>query len=203
MCSDLNDVIYCYYVCLPYIIYLNTLGVKFIHFLCRYSFAGASPRYTVGSASPRNGLGNNSPRYAAATYELNVPRRRKHKVKHKKKHKEDRDKKHKDSEVTSTQDDTAKEHCITQKLSINLKRLNNTYTSCRTTTTAAATEETHSSSDEHSEQVPDFPSPNPPLMLRVNAQTVTSAPGADGKFEKSDFLRSDINCNVKHYFHIS
>lgn len=59
-----------------------------------------SPRYTVGSASPRNGLGNNSPRYAAAsTYELSVPRRRKHKVKHKKKHKEDREKKHKDSEV--------------------------------------------------------------------------------------------------------
>lgn len=67
----------------------------------RYTFAGSSPRYTVGSASPRNGLGNNSPRYAAASaYELNVPRRRKHKVKHKKKHKEDRDKKHKDSEVS-------------------------------------------------------------------------------------------------------
>lgn len=69
----------------------------------RYSFAGASPRYTVGSASPRNGLGGNSPRYvaAAAAYELNVPRRRKHKVKHKKKHKEDRekDKKHKEAEV--------------------------------------------------------------------------------------------------------
>lgn len=67
----------------------------------RYSFAGASPRYTVGSASPRNGLGGNSPRYVGASaYELNVPRRRKHKVKHKKKHKEDRDKKHKDTEVS-------------------------------------------------------------------------------------------------------
>lgn len=70
----------------------------------RYSFPGSSPRYTVGSASPRNGLGNNSPRYvAASTYELNVPRRRKHKVKHKKKHKEDRDKKHKDAEVRKNQ----------------------------------------------------------------------------------------------------
>lgn len=66
----------------------------------RYAFPGASPRYTVGSASPRNGLGNNSPRYVASAYELNVPRRRKHKVKHKKKHKEDRDKKHKDAEVS-------------------------------------------------------------------------------------------------------
>lgn len=38
-----------------------------------------------------------------------------------------------------------------------------------------------SSSDEHSETVPNFPPSNPPLMLRINAQTVTSALGADGK----------------------
>lgn len=81
-------------------------------------------------------------------------------------------------QVSSTQDDTAKEPCVTQKLSINLKRLNNTYTSCRTITERA--EEIHSSSDEHSEQVPDFPSPNPPLMLRISAQPINSALGADG-----------------------
>lgn len=68
----------------------------------RYSVAGSSPRYTVGSASPRHGLGNNSPRYApTVVYELNAPRRRKHKVKHKKKHREDKDRKHKESEVSN------------------------------------------------------------------------------------------------------
>lgn len=68
----------------------------------RYSFAGSSPRYTVGSASPRHGLGNNSPRYVpAAVYELNAPRRRKHKMKHKKKHREEKDRKHRESEVSS------------------------------------------------------------------------------------------------------
>lgn len=60
---------------------------------------GGSPRYTIGSASPRQGLGNNSPRYMCTAYELNVPRRRKHKMKHKKKHKEDKDRKHKEGEV--------------------------------------------------------------------------------------------------------
>lgn len=67
----------------------------------RYAIA-SSPRYTVGSASPRHGLGNNSPRYVPATaYELSVPRRRKHKMKHKKKHKEDKDRKHKETEVSA------------------------------------------------------------------------------------------------------
>lgn len=84
-----------------------------------------------------------------------------------------------DFQVSSTQDDTAKEPCVTQKLSINLKRLNNTYTSCRTTTTTTA-EEAHSSSDEQNEQVPDFPSPQSPLLLRINAQSMNSALGADG-----------------------
>lgn len=65
---------------------------------------------------------------------------------------------------------------MTQKLSINLKRLNNTYTSCTTQ------DDTTSSSDEHSDLVPDFPPPNPPLMLRINAQTLSSAPGAEGNF---------------------
>ncbi|KAJ8985717.1 hypothetical protein NQ317_014368 [Molorchus minor] len=142
----------------------------------RYSIGGSSPRYTVGSASPRHGLGNNSPRYMIAPYELNVPRRRKHKVKHKKKHREDKDRKHKEGEVSSTQDDS-KEQCITQKLSINLKRLNNTYTSC--STMLEKIDDNLSSSDEHNEQVPDFPPPILRLMLRINAQTVSSAMGAD------------------------
>ncbi|KAJ8962068.1 hypothetical protein NQ314_005851 [Rhamnusium bicolor] len=107
---------------------------------------------------------------------LNVPRRRKHKMKHKKKHREDKDRKHKEGEVSSTQDDS-KEQCITQKLSINLKRLNNTYTSC---TISDKIDDNISSSDEHNEQVPNFPPSNPPLMLRINAQTVSSALGADG-----------------------
>ncbi|XP_018576492.1 PWWP domain-containing protein 2A [Anoplophora glabripennis] len=141
----------------------------------RYMIGGSSPRYTVGSASPRHGLGNNSPRYMC-TYELNVPRRRKHKMKHKKKHREDKDRRHKEGEVSSTQDDS-KEQCITQKLSINLKRLNNTYTS---STTSDKIDDNMSSSDEHNEQFPNFPPPNPPLMLRINAQTVSSAMGADG-----------------------
>lgn len=79
-------------------------------------------------------------------------------------------------QVSSTQDDS-KEQCITQKLSINLKRLNNTYTSC----SMSDKMEDMSSSDEHSDMAPNFPPPNPPLMLRINAQTVTSALGADGK----------------------
>lgn len=64
----------------------------------RYTLSGSSPRYTVDGVSPRHGIGNNSPRYVSATgYELNVPRRRKHKMKHKKKHREDR--KHKEGDV--------------------------------------------------------------------------------------------------------
>ncbi|KAJ8941306.1 hypothetical protein NQ318_017846 [Aromia moschata] len=142
----------------------------------RYAIGSSSPRYTVGSASPRHGLGNNSPRYMCTPYELTVPRRRKHKMKHKKKHREDKDRKHKEGEVSSTQDDS-KEQCITQKLSINLKRLNNTYTSCAV---LDKIDDNMSSSDEHNEQVPNFPPPNPPLMLRINAQTMSSAVGADG-----------------------
>lgn len=69
-------------------------------------------------------------------------------------------------------EEAAREQCMTQKLSINLKRLQNTYTSNH----MDKTEE--SSSDEHI--VPDFPPPDPPLMLRVNAKTVSSALGADG-----------------------
>lgn len=80
---------------------------------------------------------------------------------------------------TLVQIEAAKEQCITQKLSINLKRLNNTYTSLQNV--SEKTEE--SSSDEHSEQVPDFPPPNQPLMLHLNAKTASSALGADGKRE--------------------
>ncbi|XP_063912948.1 PWWP domain-containing protein 2A-like isoform X2 [Zophobas morio] len=144
----------------------------------RYTIGGSSPRYTVGSASPRHGLGNNSPRYMCTSYDLSLPRRRKHKMKHKKKHKDDKDRKHKEGEVSSTQEDP-KEQCITQKLSINLKRLNNTYASFPAPSEKTAEENT-SSSDEHSEQVPDFPPPTPPIMLRINSQTLSSAPTADG-----------------------
>ncbi|XP_015840252.1 PWWP domain-containing protein 2A isoform X2 [Tribolium castaneum] len=139
-----------------------------------FTLGGSSPRYTVGSASPRHGLGNNSPRYMCP--DLSIPRRRKHKMKHKKKHKEDR--KHREGEVSSTQEDP-KEQCITQKLSINLKRLNNTYASYPTAPSDKTPEENTSSSDEHSEQVPDFPPPTPPIMLRINSQTLSSAPTAD------------------------
>ncbi|CAH1119339.1 unnamed protein product [Phaedon cochleariae] len=137
-----------------------------------------SPRYTIGSASPRQGLGSASPRYKYTPYDMN-PRRRKHKMKHKKKHREDRDRdrKHREEEVSSTQDDfDSKEQCITQKLSINLKRLNDTDTSRN----ASDKMEYISSSDEHNEAVPNFPPPNPPLMLRINSQTLSSAIGADG-----------------------
>ncbi|XP_060526389.1 PWWP domain-containing protein 2A-like [Cylas formicarius] len=140
----------------------------------RYALGNGSPRYTVGSASPRHGLGNNSPRYMIPAFDINVSRRRKHKVKHKKKHKDDKDRKHKEGEVSSSTQDETKEQCITQKLSINLKRLNEMYTSC------TVHEDTTSSSDEHSEQMPDFPPANQPLMLRINARTLSSAMGADG-----------------------
>lgn len=67
----------------------------------RYAIGGSSsPRYTIGNASPRQGFGNNSPRYMVSSYELNLPRRRKHKMKHKKKHKEEKDRKHKEGEVS-------------------------------------------------------------------------------------------------------
>lgn len=66
----------------------------------RYTIGGSSPRYTIGNASPRQGLGNNSPRYMVTSYELNIPRRRKHKMKHKKKHKDEKDRKHKEGEVS-------------------------------------------------------------------------------------------------------
>lgn len=70
-------------------------------------------------------------------------------------------------------EEAAREQCITQKLSINLKRLNNKYTS-----NPHKTDE--SSSDE--QNVPDFPSPNPPLMLTMNTKTVSNTLGADGKY---------------------
>ncbi|XP_074029172.1 uncharacterized protein isoform X1 [Leptinotarsa decemlineata] len=152
---------------------------------------GVSPRYTIGSASPRQGLGSNSPRYLCTTYDINIPRRRKHKMKHKKKHREDKDRKHKEGEVSSTQEDS-KEQFITQKLSINLKRLNNSHTSH----TASEKMEDLSSSDEHSEMVPNFPPPNPPLMLRINSQALSSAVGADG----SRLLVGDVVWGKVHGF---
>ncbi|GJQ86224.1 hypothetical protein Trydic_g8925 [Trypoxylus dichotomus] len=140
----------------------------------RYSIGASSPRYTIGSASPRHGLGGISPRYNIA-YDSNSTRRKKHKMKHKKKHRDDKEKKHKDIENTNVSDDTPKEQIVTQKLSINLKRLNNTYTSCPTTV-----ENEDSGSEDLSDQVPNFPPMNPPLVLRLNAPTLSSAMGANG-----------------------
>lgn len=140
----------------------------------RYALGASSPRYPVGGASPRQALGNNSPRYICSSLEMNMPRKRKHKLKHKKKHRENKDRKHKEGEVSSSTQEENKEQASTQKLSINLKRLQSRYTS------SDNKEDNSSSSDDQNEQVPDFPPPAQPLMLRINAQTVSSASGADG-----------------------
>lgn len=89
-------------------------------------------------------------------------------------------------QVSSTQEDP-KEQIVTQKLSINLKRLNNTYKSLPPSEVDKPDDNT-SSSDEHSEQVPDFPPPTPPIMLRINAQTLSSATSGDGKITKKVVL---------------
>lgn len=83
--------------------------------------------------------------------------------------------------MSSTQEDP-KDQIVTQKLSINLKRLK-TYTSLPPSVVDNPEDNT-SSSDEHSEQVPDFPPPTPPIMLRISTQTLASAPTADGKLTK-------------------
>ncbi|KAK5649962.1 hypothetical protein RI129_000991 [Pyrocoelia pectoralis] len=142
----------------------------------RYSIGAGSPRYSIGT-SPRHYIGSNSPRYVSSSTELHMSKRHKHKLKRKKKHRVEKDRKHKDGD-TSGPENVGKEQAVTQKLSINLKRLNNTYTSCSNTSDKG--EENSSSSDEQNEFVPDFPPSNSPLVLRVNAQTVTSASGADG-----------------------
>lgn len=147
-----------------------------------------SPRY-MGNASPRHSL-SNSPRYLTCSYDFHPTRRRKHKMKHKKRHRDDKEKtKYSKDNNCSVNDDLErskmeenKEQCITQKLSINLKRLNNTYTYLQSNAGDSMVENvSNSSSDEQNDSVPDFPPPSPPLMLRINAQTQTSAPGADGK----------------------
>ncbi|KAK4882959.1 hypothetical protein RN001_006278 [Aquatica leii] len=150
--------------------YINTLSP-------RYTLGAGSPRYSIVGTSPRHYIGNNSPRYVTSSTDLHLSKRHKHKLKRKKKHRVERDRKHKEGE-SSGQENAGKDQAVTQKLSINLKRLNNTYTSCSNTSDKG--EENTSSSDEQSEHVPDFPPSNSPLILRVNAQTVTSAPGADG-----------------------
>ncbi|KAF5273045.1 hypothetical protein FQR65_LT04787 [Abscondita terminalis] len=143
----------------------------------RYTLGAGSPRYSIVGTSPRHYIGSNSPRYVTSSTDLQMSKRHKHKLKRKKKHRLEKDRKHKEGE-SSGQENTGKDQAVTQKLSINLKRLNNTYTSCSNASDKG--EENTSSSDEQSEQVPDFPPSNSPLILRVNAQPVTSAPGADG-----------------------
>lgn len=142
----------------------------------RYSIGTGSPRYSFGT-SPRHYIGGHSPRYVNSATELHISKRHKHKLKRKKKHRVEKDRKNKDGD-TSGPENTGKEQAVTQKLSINLKRLNNTYTSCSNASDKG--EENTSSSDEQSELVPDFPPSNSPILLRVNAQTVVSASGADG-----------------------
>ncbi|XP_044761094.1 uncharacterized protein LOC123318519 isoform X2 [Coccinella septempunctata] len=146
----------------------------------RYALGASSPRYAVGGASPRQALGGNSPRYICTSLEINMPRKRKHKMKHKKKHRENKDKKHKEGEVSSSTQDETKEQIATQKLSINLKRLQSRYTS------SDNKEDNSSSSDDQNEQVPDFPPPAQPLMLRINAQAVSSASGADDSLQQEE-----------------
>lgn len=80
------------------------------------------------------------------------------------------------------QDALEKEQAVTQKLSINLKRLQDNYkpSSDKEKEGCEDDEEENSSSDEQNEEAPNFPSPNGPLILHVNTQTVNSALGADG-----------------------
>lgn len=78
------------------------------------------------------------------------------------------------SQVSSSTQEETKEQTAGQRLSINLKRLQSKYAS------SDNKEDNSSSSDDQNEQVPDFPPPAQPLMLRINAQAVSSASGADG-----------------------
>ncbi|XP_017783359.1 PREDICTED: PWWP domain-containing protein 2A-like [Nicrophorus vespilloides] len=135
-------------------------------------YGGSSPRYTVGSASPRHGLGNHSPRYVTATAsEPTTPKKRKRKLKHKKKHREDKDRK---SSNKDGDEEPSKEPCLTQKLSINLKRLSTSYTSC-------SNDKTDDCSSDESEQVPDFPETNPSVLLRLpSSPAIGNASGIDG-----------------------
>lgn len=96
--------------------------------------------------------------------------------------------------MSTVSDETAKEQCVTQKLSINLKRLNNIYTSI-------TDKNDDSSSDDNSDQVPDFPPPNPPLMLRLNAKPVSSIPGADGRHICLSILTSSRNFQYLLYLY--
>lgn len=90
---------------------------------------------------------------------------------------------------TTAEDVYSKEQIVTQKLSINLKRLHNTYTtSCRPPDSAAAAAEENDddsagSEDFSGDQVPNFPPLNSPLVVRLNAQpAVAHAVGANGRW---------------------
>lgn len=128
---------------------------------CATAGAVSPARYTLGAdvggnVSPKHGSGcSATPRAvvegASAGDKSDIPeqqsiRRRKHKVKHKKRHREDRERK------TNVDNDDDTSQCSTQKLSINLKRLNDTY--CATTIPFLPIDESSASSDE---LIPDFP----------------------------------------------
>ncbi|KAK6639281.1 hypothetical protein RUM43_007553 [Polyplax serrata] len=150
----------------------------------RYAISCSSPRYTLGgNGSPRHSLvGNSSP-----AYEVLHTRRHKHKVKHKKRHKEDR--KHKETESSNEvisnitdvkEDETIRDQCLKQKLSISLKRLNaNAYMRCDSSSSGSKSPSNSDASDDHSDTVPDFP--GNPLMVRIPAQTINSCQMSDGR----------------------
>lgn len=147
----------------------------------RYAVSCSSPRYALGgSGSPRHTLvGNSSP-----AYEVLHTRRHKHKVKHKKRHKEDR--KHKEAETEAvvsttekTEDESIREQCLKQKLSISLKRLNaNAYMRCDSSSSGSKSPSNSDASDA-SDTVPDFP--GNPLMMRISSQTISSCQTSDGR----------------------
>lgn len=149
----------------------------------RYAISCSSPRYALGgSGSPRHSLiGNSSP-----SYEVLHTRKHKHKVKHKKRHKED--KKHKESPeaepVMSTttdnkEDESIREQCLKQKLSISLKRLNaNAYMRCDSSSSGSKSPSNSDASDA-SDTVPDFP--GNPLMMRISSQAINSCQTSDGR----------------------
>lgn len=150
----------------------------------RYAISCSSPRYTLGSSSsPRHTIGNSS-----SAYEVLHPRKHKHKVKHKKRHKEDRKHKETESETLTTttsvdgkEDESIREQCLKQKLSISLKRLNaNAYMRCDSSSSGSKSPSNSDASDDHSDTVPDFP--GNPLVVRLPTQAINSCQTSDGRF---------------------
>nr|CAD7455923.1 unnamed protein product [Timema tahoe] len=131
-------------------------------------------------------------------YEALYRRKHKHKVKHKKKHREER-RYSKDSEGTNSvseptsdkgwnaqdQNDSysaIKERCLKQKLSINLRRLNETAyclgpNGCKSPGTMSSCSEISSDDHDHGEAVPNFPPLSHSLMMRFSRQSCVTGDG--------------------------